>query len=372
MLTKVKANEFNNKKELKIGIIGDLHLSHFLPYTDRASPLRKKALIRFMEILSKKFIKYNVDLILVAGDVCHSAKLNSDDLFLLMSFLRIFSELKIPKYIIPGNHDLSGNLSILDFLKKDDEFSFHYYDEPCCKSFGSYSICLIPYMDSSFVIEEVDKCMGPLPEFGKYSNSILVLHTGVKGAKHGSLVSMDGIDSVKFAELSKKFTLVVMGHYHKFQIVTPNSLFTGALHQTRSDEIKTIPGGTIVSFPSLEYIRIHNQESPRFVEIREENFFEISESKITKNIVHLYLKGEMSPVESDELIFTIKKFNPYNLIVHKEKTLEEIGRPKSMKTSSRNKRDALWEVLKVSKAEKTYKEHVLKRYTEITTGKKEG
>jgi hypothetical protein len=183
---------------------------------------------------------------------------------------------------------------------------------------------------------------------------------------------MDGIDSVKFAELSKKFTLVVMGHYHKFQIVTPNSLFTGALHQTRSDEIKTIPGGTIISVPSLEYIRIHNQESPRFVEIREENFSEISESKITKNIVHLYLKGEMSPVESDELIFTIKKFNPYNLIVHKEKTLEEIGRPKSMKTSSRNKRDALWEVLKVSKAEKTYKEHVLKRYTEITTGKKEG
>lgn len=300
--------------DFKIGFLGDLHLTNRLPYTHtdpNLSLLRKKRLIKFLNHLITTFIFEKVKLILIPGDLCHGTMLGPDDLDLLMQFLNLLRNSKIPTVIISGNHDLEGKNSILKFLEKNSSEIF--YVKETWNDFYFFGnkirVVAIDYCPEDKFIEIAEENM-ILRRKERYN--ILIGHVGIKHTLHGTTKSIYGIKKEDIEYLSKGYDLMLFGHHHKFQKIVPNGFYTGAVQQTRIDERDTIPGGGIISLPSLEIKRIENIFSPRFKVIEDYN---LVPGEITDNIVKPILNLENKTEEENiKFLEDILVCNPYYLI----------------------------------------------------------
>jgi len=352
-----------------LAILSDLHLTNSLPYTVSGDLSRKDKLKKYLAHFFSYVHKNQIDYLVLPGDICHSAFLNSDDLDLLLYLINHIIRSGIPTIFISGNHDLDGNTSILSFLSGQVLNSNIHYNSKIFKSFQFDNITFdtINYCSHEKFLKNAFLAAG---QKKKTMFSILVGHVGVKGTLHGSTKSIIGVKKEDIERLSEHYDLIILGHHHKFQWITDNCFYAGSIHQTRMDEVDTIPGGLIITLPTLKAHRIENTFSPRFTLI---DNYKIDPEEISGSIVKPIVDTEKVS-EEDNLKFLkdVLKCNPYYLVQPRLKRTFLIEEKKA-NYSSVNKRKALLSTMRDFKLEekrrKKFYEHTLDIYEKVKGGK---
>lgn len=351
-----------NKAE-RIGVLGDLHLATDLPYSIPDDNLRTKRLFAFLEKAFKSFIEHKVSLILLAGDICNKTFLSGRDLTLLINFIDLLRNTKLPAVMIFGNHDSDYNDCILEFLSNNKKLVPNLYFSISDKQIyeiGTNRIVAINYLkkDNDFLRIAKEEM---LPS-DKNRRNILLGHIGIKGTLHGTTKSIVGIKGEDIEKLSSGYDLMVFGHHHKFQAVASNGFYSGAIQQTRADEKDSIPGGLIVDLPDFKVKRIINKESPRFKLITD---YKIIPEEIRGNIIRVNLDLEnKSRFENEDFLKKIISCSPYFLIKPKLTMSKIEGVSDFGKISNKNKtkKQFLEEIVNKAKAPLSHKKYVLDLY----------
>jgi len=356
-------------QNIKIGVFGDPHLTHQLPYTTLGSPYRKDQLVSFLTHSFEVMMKNKVDLILVLGDLCHRAALDADDLDLLICFLEFSRVSEIPTVIIEGNHDLDGNKSILKFLARysenADNIFFDHEHVDCQWSFDGLNteIISINYCSDEEFLSITSSYASTLTSKRDHLR-ILMGHIGIKGSMHGTMKSIRGIKSEDIERIGKDYDLMIFGHHHNFQLVGEKAFYAGALHQVRIDERDTVPGSLILKpKENMWKVRqIENTFSPRFYMVED---YILDPKRVRGNIVKPIIDTQNHSEKMNiDFVKKIESLDPYYLIMPKFKRTFVSKTVKTQKMVKEDKLKTLKKVVRKMNGKK-YEEHIIKLYREV-------
>lgn len=241
--------------------------------------------------------KEKVEVLIIAGDVFHKrGNLPTETLYVAKKIITYFSQkLKIPVYILAGNHDQDSNsikpLDNLVSLEEENVFIFSIPEEIELEE--NLILRMIPYRHNrNIVLEEFKKPVS------KGVDTILVSHIGISGASLGKQVYVSADDfSIKDIN-SKKYKFVALGHFHKPQNLAPNTFYCGSPVQMNFGE-EGEPHGFYIGdtdAPSLEFYEL---PAPKFVTVTNP---EDAEEEISKgNYVRLKcIASSVHDVEKSE------------------------------------------------------------------------
>lgn len=181
------------------------------------------------------FEEQRVDGILIAGDVYDKVVPSAEAVQLFDEFITRLAKLKMPVYMISGNHDSAERLSFgAKLFESSDIYISQVYDGNVKKigledEYGLVNIYLLPFLKPATVrhvlqrddIESYeDGVMAALQEceVDASQRNILVAHQFVTGADRcdSEETSVGGLDNVS-AEVFDKFDYVALGHIHRPQ-----------------------------------------------------------------------------------------------------------------------------------------------------------
>lgn len=176
-----------------------------------------------------------VDGILIAGDVYDKVVPSAEAVQLFDEFITRLAKLKIPVYMISGNHDSAERLSFgAKLFESSDIYISQVYDGNVKKigledKYGLVNVYLLPFLKPATVrhvlqrddIESYeDGVMAALQEceVDASQRNVLVAHQFVTGADRcdSEETSVGGLDNVS-AEVFDKFDYVALGHIHRPQ-----------------------------------------------------------------------------------------------------------------------------------------------------------
>lgn len=185
--------------------------------------------------------EHQVDAVLIAGDVYDKSIPTVEGVRLFDTFLTALKKVKIPVFIISGNHDSAERLSFGRHLFENAEIyiSGTYEDEILKKTltdeFGEVDIYLLPFLKPQQIevredeekpqdyTEAVRLVLGRLP-LNKNNRNVLVAHQFVGGMGNepdrtdSETQSVGGVDMVDY-RVFDAFDYVALGHLHGAQQV---------------------------------------------------------------------------------------------------------------------------------------------------------
>ena len=181
------------------------------------------------------FEEQRVDGILIAGDVYDKVVPSAEAVQLFDEFITRLAKLKMPVYMISGNHDSAERLSFgAKLFESSDIYISQVYDGNVKKigmedEYGLVNVYLLPFLKPATVrhvlqrddIESYeDGVMAALQEceVDASQRNILAAHQFVTGADRcdSEETSVGGLDNVS-AEVFDKFDYVALGHIHRPQ-----------------------------------------------------------------------------------------------------------------------------------------------------------
>lgn len=181
------------------------------------------------------FEEQRVDGILIAGDVYDKVVPSAEAVQLFDEFITRLAKLKIPVYMISGNHDSAERLSFgARLFESNDIYISQVYDGKVKKvgledEYGLVNVYLLPFLKPATVrhalqrddIESYeDGVMAALQEceVDASQRNVLVAHQFVTGADRcdSEEASVGGLDNVS-AEVFDEFDYVALGHIHRPQ-----------------------------------------------------------------------------------------------------------------------------------------------------------
>ena len=181
------------------------------------------------------FEEQRVDGILIAGDVYDKVVPSAEAVQLFDEFITRLAKLKMPVYMISGNHDSAERLSFgAKLFESNDIYISQVYDGKVKKvgledEYGLVNVYLLPFLKPATVrhalqrddIESYeDGVMAALQEceVDASQRNALVAHQFVTGADRcdSEETSVGGLDNVS-AEVFDEFDYVALGHIHRPQ-----------------------------------------------------------------------------------------------------------------------------------------------------------
>ncbi len=175
------------------------------------------------------------DALIISGDIYDKSLPSEAAINLLNDFLTRLSEMDLPVYIIPGNHDSADRLSFGNWLMAKSSVYIqgpyrgkikpHYLND----EYGKLAIYSLPYIRPSaiksfFPDRQIDSyedavrlCIGAMG-IDKNIRNIILAHQFVSGASRtdSEILSLGGTDSIP-SSLFKDFDYVGLGHIHRPQ-----------------------------------------------------------------------------------------------------------------------------------------------------------
>lgn len=154
--------------------------------------------------------------------------------------LQMLNKKKIYLHVIPGNHDKTDKDSSKSYLDIYSERCLHVYDIISGISFDNLYVVFAPYFgDEKWLKDYQEFC----EENKVQSPSILITHMGFEG-----VVNNDGssVTSIIKPSMFKKFTSVLIGHYHNASKIAKNVFYTGSAYQNNYGETIEDKGCTII------------------------------------------------------------------------------------------------------------------------------
>jgi len=205
-------------------VFSDLHADNLLPLSVYNEDGLGDRLVDAVEALTRIWRvaeEEGVQAILFLGDLFNRPRVDSMTMTTIgRALYKLQDAFQLPLVLLPGNHDSAGRLttsSTVDvfgalalphaIIARDEEPAVWDADPTFC-----------------FVAKRYDRpdVAGPnlaahLASVPDPSKTILLLHHDIKGAKVGSWMT-EGLDR----DVLKRFRLVLSGHYHQPQVLTPS------------------------------------------------------------------------------------------------------------------------------------------------------
>ena len=180
----------------------------------------------FNEIIDY-IIKVKPDLVIHAGDLFDSQRPTNRAISVAMQGLSKLSKKEIPVVVIAGNHSTPRDRSTPSILEILNYFpgihSIHQgkYEKI---SIGKCLIHAIPHMYSN---DELHTAITKLKLDDAYKYNILVTHAAIKGDT--DIMSKEFKEqTIPRSFLSKKFSYIALGHYHKYIKIQDNAYYCGS------------------------------------------------------------------------------------------------------------------------------------------------
>lgn len=214
---------------------------------------------------------------LFCGDFFHNEEMLTNDLlFTLRSKLKQFRRTQISPPIYPligisGNHDISGKSLPLIHptsyggLLEDTIVGYKNVDYRVEYAFGML-VAGIPYIHHNLEFPRVVKKMAKLvkEEEIKLGNrgvltKVLLIHTDIPGAKTPEGITLNDAENFPedYSELFKGFDIVLSGHIHKPQRLSPKVIMLGSTNHQNRGNIGTDMGYWIIySDNSAEFVKM--------------------------------------------------------------------------------------------------------------------
>jgi DNA repair exonuclease SbcCD nuclease subunit len=332
---------------MKIAVFADGHLTNSLPHTPIGDYWRRDQLIKYIDYFFKIITEEDVKYLIVPGDLAHSPILSPDDLYLIFYFFLKINENEIKTIFSIGNHDVDEGDSVLKFLNHVANPIFPRLSSPFYYADLSLSYSVDFKSGPRGTFDVINYCshqdfLNEARDFKhhnlKKEKAILIGHVGVKGSLHGTTKSIVGVKKEDIEEIEKNYSLIILGHHHTFQQVTEKCFYIGSVHQTRIDEIDSVPGGAIIDLKNNKITKIENPFSPRFLVIKD---YEFKEKEVENSIVKLVLDIEtVSEEDNTRFLFSVLDCRPYYLIKPRIKKSFSIEKGVSEYSSS-NKLDSI-------------------------------
>lgn len=190
-----------------IGVIGDLHLRDFLPYSEFVKDKRVEEEEKVLLSISNRLCF--CDKIVILGDQFNAKNNTSETIRKFVSFISSFIGKDI--YIIAGNHEIKNDGSTaIDFIEAAKTHLDWHVTASKYKVIDN--MLFVPYMKK----DDYESFGKDLP-----SADIAFFHQAITGMKTTNGATAEMFDEVvlPFEEVSKKYKLVFAGHIHKPQKV---------------------------------------------------------------------------------------------------------------------------------------------------------
>ena len=219
---------------MKFAIIGDVHLSRYGQdkIEDKTNlPERLHSIKNALYEVAQYCIDNEIDIVVIAGDLLHGKSI----IYAIAQEIMIqyFNDYigKLTFYVIDGNHDLSGKgVDVVSALRPlENILNVHWVPFNKTLHLNKEDILFVPYSTD-------------LPKVIKENKArILISHFGLSEGILNSGMSI--ISDVSMKDLTGRYELVLLGHYHKPQQIVKDGTelyYTGSLIQLdwgeRNDE----------------------------------------------------------------------------------------------------------------------------------------
>ena len=180
----------------------------------------------FNEIIDY-IIKVKPDLVIHAGDLFDNQRPTNRAISVAMQGLSKLAKKEIPVVVIAGNHSTPRDrstpsiLGILNYFPGIHSIHQGKYEKI---SIGKCLIHAIPHMYSN---EELHTAITKLKPDDAYKYNILVTHAAIKGDT--DIMSKEFKEqTIPRSFLSKKFSYIALGHYHKYIKIQDNAYYCGS------------------------------------------------------------------------------------------------------------------------------------------------
>ena len=221
-------------------ILGDVHLgrSQNLGKQSIGSALNSRIVdqVNLLDWVYDQAVEHNIRHIILTGDVFEEPKPHYNLVVLFLDWLKKCTDYNITIHIIVGNHDIlrSGQFttSPLDIITSADIENIFVYKRITTLNLDGVGITFMPFRDRrSFNTNEnstaITLLQNQLPyEIASIDNNslkVLVGHLALEGAIPVGY-ELDELSNELFLSLDsfKGYDYVLMGHVHKFQIMSQN------------------------------------------------------------------------------------------------------------------------------------------------------
>lgn len=251
-------------KYMRILVTADIHCGY---------PNRLKDNIWSMVAMSKYATKNNIEKILCLGDFFH----NRDHLTLdVLNATHLFFKATKQEWIMfPGNHDMFMKTSWkINSIRPLEKYATTY-DKISSFELDGRNFVVVPFMH--YEAEYMDTIRELENKYDE--NSILLTHIGVNNAVNNSCFLLKNWSNVNLSDI--KFSLVLSGHFHNYQVIDDKICYPGSPIPFRFDEGMVPHGFLDVDTDSLSVNFID------FREIRDDcphDFITITDDIIEKSL----------------------------------------------------------------------------------------
>lgn len=222
------------------------------------------------------FEEQRVDGILIAGDVYDKVVPSAEAVQLFDEFITRLAKLKMPVYMISGNHDSAERLSFgAKLFESSDIYISQVYDGKVKKvgledEYGLVNVYLLPFLKPATVrhvlqrddIESYEDSVTVALqecEVDASQRNVLVAHQFVTGADRcdSEETSVGGLDNVS-AEVFDEFDYVALGHIHRPQKMGKETLrYSGTPLKYSFSEVEHKKSVTIVELLEKGNVQIN-------------------------------------------------------------------------------------------------------------------
>lgn len=199
--------------------------------------------------------------LVIAGDLFHTRKgVLPEVLQAVGEWLNRAQSVRVPVYILAGNHDLSiggdGSASVVALRHA------HIITEACRLEIDGHMVGFVPYAEDPEYVRSIAKT------HAKAGATVLVAHLGLGDPRFADCIPVDyevpghiNLDDLR----GDDFEQVFLGHYHNPQELASNVRYIGSPLQLSFREAGQAKG--FVQFDNGKVKRIENDWSPKFLKM---------------------------------------------------------------------------------------------------------
>ncbi|MCI8955918.1 MAG: exonuclease SbcCD subunit D [Eubacterium sp.] len=275
--------------------------------------------------------EYNVQSVLMAGDIYDKSVPSAEAVLLLNDFLTELSKREIITFVISGNHDSAERIGFgSDIMSLAGIYMAKPYDGKVEQivmkdEYGELCVYMLPFIKPAIVkhahkedeITTYDDAMSVVMkniDLDKRKRNILIAHQYVSGADRcdSENISIGGIDEVSAGHF-KDFDYVALGHLHGPQhVCSENIRYAGTLlkysfsevHHHKNALIVDIGEEGVINFEKIDIKPLHDMRELKgtYNELTAKTFYQDMD---VEDYFHITLTDEEDKVNALELLRTI-------------------------------------------------------------------
>ena len=275
--------------------------------------------------------EYNVQSVLMAGDIYDKSVPSAEAVLLLNDFLTELSKREIITFVISGNHDSAERIGFgSDIMSLAGIYMAKPYDGKVEQivmkdEYGELCVYMLPFIKPAIVkhahkedeITTYDDAMSVVMkniDLDKRKRNILIAHQYVSGADRcdSENISIGGIDEVSAGHF-KDFDYVALGHLHGPQhVCSENIRYAGTLlkysfsevHHHKNALIVDIGEEGVINFEKIDIKPLHDMWELKgtYNELTAKTFYQDMD---VEDYFHITLTDEEDKVNALELLRTI-------------------------------------------------------------------